>query len=189
MKRSRPRGRGNGRKSPVTEIPLEACVLEVSTSQDSAQLLLEHLDAAYKLARQLTRKGDDADDLVQEACLRALRYLNGFRGGDMRPWLLKIVRNLFCTAVRRHSKSELINEGEAVWSWAALRNAERELLRRMVVQKALNTLPRHCREVLLLRELEEMSYKDISVLLQVPTGTVMSRLSRARAHLRESAAR
>jgi RNA polymerase sigma factor (sigma-70 family) len=163
-------------------------VLELSNSQDFARRLLDHLNTAYKLAYQLTRNAQNAEDVVQEAYLRALRSANRFRGGDARPWLLRIVRNVFYRSVQRNPTAELIGDGEVVPSSdAGFRSAERALLRRMTVQNALRKLPLHCRQVLVLREIEEMSYKDISALLGIPEGTVMSRLSRARARLRKCA--
>lgn len=162
--------------------------MEVGTSQDFVRQLLRHLNAAHKLAYQLTRNPHDAEDVVQEAYLRALRSANRFRGGNARPWLLRIVRNVFYSSVQRNPTAELIGEGEVVPSSdAAFRSAEQALLRRMTVQNALGKLPLHCRQVLVLREMEEMSYNDIANLLGVPTGTVMSRLSRARARLRRCA--
>jgi RNA polymerase sigma-70 factor, ECF subfamily len=161
--------------------------LERSISQDFVRQLLGCLNTAQKLARHLTRNAHDAEDVVQEAYLRALRSATGFRGGNARPWLLRIVRNVFYASVQRNSGSTRVSQGQIVRSSDAdFRNAERELLRRAIVHQALKTLPAHCREVLVLREVEEMSYKDISVVLGVPEGTVMSRLARARARLRES---
>jgi RNA polymerase sigma factor (sigma-70 family) len=162
--------------------------LERGISKDFARQLLGCLNTAHQLARQLTRNAHDAEDVVQEAYLRALRSASGFRGGNARPWLLRIVRNVFYTSVRRNSGSTRVSQGQVVRSWhTEFRSAERALLRRAIVHHALETLPAHCREVLVLREVEEMSYKDISAVLGVPKGTVMSRLARARARLRESA--
>jgi RNA polymerase sigma factor (sigma-70 family) len=161
---------------------------DLNTSKVFGGELLKHLSSAYRLARQLTRDVHDADDVVQEAYLRAFRYASGFRGEDARPWLLRIVRNVFYTSANRKGSHEPIGErGDAVAPDTLFSDPEETLVRKSIVQNALETLPKHCREVLMLREVEELSYKDISALLGVPRGTVMSRLSRARAQLRQSA--
>jgi RNA polymerase sigma-70 factor, ECF subfamily len=152
--------------------------------------LLPHLDAAYNLARWLTRSPADAEDVVQEACLRALRFFDGYRGGDSRAWLLKIVRNTCYSWVKKNRPTELSDEfDETVHSGEVLgTDAEAKLISRAnseQVRKALETLPAAFREVLVLREIEELSYKEISDVTGVPMGTVMSSLSRARQRLRE----
>jgi len=153
-------------------------------------VVLPHLDAAYNLARWLIRSPADAEDVVQEACLRALRFFDGFRGGDSRAWLLKIVRNTCYSWVRKNRPTELSDEfDETVHSANALgEDAEAKLVSRAnseQVKKALEALPAGFREVLVLREIEELSYKEISDVTGVPMGTVMSSLSRARRRLRE----
>jgi RNA polymerase sigma-70 factor (ECF subfamily) len=154
------------------------------------QVVLPHLDAAYNLARWLVRSPADAEDVVQEACLRALRFFDGFRGGDSRAWLLKIVRNTCYSWVKKNRPAELTDEfDETVHSSEVLgKDAEARLVLRAnseSVRKALGTLPVRFREVLVLREVEELSYKEISDVTGVPMGTVMSSLSRARQQLRE----
>lgn len=154
------------------------------------QVVLPHLDAAYNLARWLIRSPADAEDVVQEACLRALRFFDGFRGGNSRAWLLKIVRNTCYSWVKKNRPTELFDEfDETVHSGEILRaDAEAKLVSRASsehVRKALETLPAGFREVLVLREIEELSYKEISDVTGVPMGTVMSSLSRARQRLRE----
>jgi RNA polymerase sigma-70 factor (ECF subfamily) len=154
------------------------------------QVVLPHLDAAYNLARWLTRSPADAEDVVQEACLRALRFFDGYRGGDSRAWLLKIVRNTCYSWVRKNRPTELSDEfDETVHSGEVVgTDAEAKLVSRAnseQVRKALETLPAAFREVLVLREIEELSYKEISDVTGVPMGTVMSSLSRARQRLRE----
>ncbi|MGD0966256.1 MAG: sigma-70 family RNA polymerase sigma factor [Candidatus Acidiferrales bacterium] len=154
------------------------------------QVVLPHLDAAYNLARWLIRSPADAEDVVQEACLRALRFFDGYRGGDSRAWLLKIVRNTCYSWVRKNRPTELSDEfDETVHSGEAVgTDAEAKLVSRAnseQVRKALETLPAGFREVLVLREIEELSYKEISDVTGVPMGTVMSSLSRARQRLRE----
>jgi len=154
------------------------------------QVVLPHLDAAYNLARWLIRSPADAEDVVQEACLRALRFFDGYRGGDSRAWLLKIVRNTCYSWVRKNRPTELSDEfDETVHSGEVVgTDAEAKLVSRASseqVRKALETLPAGFREVLVLREIEELSYKEISDVTGVPMGTVMSSLSRARQRLRE----
>ena len=148
------------------------------------------LDAAYNLARWLIRNPADAEDVVQEACLRALRFFDGFRGGDSRAWLLKIVRNTCYSWIKKNRPTEFSDEfDETVHSSEVLgKDAEAKLVSRANsehVRKALETLPAGFREVLVLREIEELSYKEISDVTGVPMGTVMSSLSRARQRLRE----
>ena len=153
------------------------------------QVVLPHLDAAYNLARWLVRSPADAEDVVQEACLRALRFFDGFRGGDSRAWLLKIVRNTCYSWVKKNRPNEFTEFDETVHSNEVPgKDAEAKLVLRAnseCVRKALEALPVRFREVLVLREVEELSYKEISDVTGVPLGTVMSSLSRARQRLRE----
>jgi RNA polymerase sigma-70 factor (ECF subfamily) len=154
------------------------------------QVVLPHIDAAYNLARWLVRSPADADDVVQEAYLRALRFFDGFRGGDSRSWILKIVRNTSYSWVRKNRPAELADEfDETIHSDEnATHNAEAALVSRAEsdrVRNALESLPVAFREVLVLREIEELSYKEISDITGMPMGTVMSSLSRARRRLRE----
>ncbi len=155
-------------------------------------VVLPHLDAAYTLARYLTRNAPDAEDVVQDACLRALKYFNGFRGDagtSARAWLLAIVRNTAFSSVRRQAPDAVefdeVQHSGAVADehpeTAVLRTAAKETLGR-----ALDRLAPEFREVIVLRELEGLSYKEISDVAGVPVGTVMSRLSRARARLQEA---
>jgi len=155
---------------------------------------LPHLDAAINLARWLTRSDADADDVVQDAMMRAWRAYDGFRGGDIRPWLLTIVRNCWRTSMgdrkrRGHvampdedtqlAGDELTYAGPSPES-AAMRSDEGRKLDAVIA-----TLPDEFREVLILREMEDLSYREIATVTDVPIGTVMSRLNRARAMLRE----
>jgi RNA polymerase sigma-70 factor, ECF subfamily len=154
------------------------------------QVVLSHLDAAYNLARWLLRSPSDAEDAVQESCLRALRFFDGFRGGDSRSWFLKIVRNTCYSWARKNRPAELADEfDETVHTPdAAIENPETKLISKREsdrVRKALETLPAAFREVLVLREIEGLSYKEISDVTGVPMGTVMSSLSRARQKLRD----
>jgi RNA polymerase sigma-70 factor (ECF subfamily) len=159
-------------------------------------LALPHLDAAYNLARWLTRNDQDAQDVVQEAALRALRYFAAFRGDSARAWLLQIVRHTCFSWLKLNRPGELASLDDDAVPWpeaaapstdephvAALRRADREQ-----VNRALAALPVVLREVLVLRELEELSYKEIAQIADVPLGTVMSRLSRARAVMRQALA-
>lgn len=154
------------------------------------QLVLPHLDAAYNLARWLVSNPADAEDIVQEAFLRALRFFDGFRGGDSRAWLLKIVRNTSYSWVRKNRPAQLADEfDETIHSDDTVsETAESKLLSSAEsarVRKALEGLPLAFREVLVLREIEGLSYKEISDVTGVAMGTVMSSLSRARHRLRE----
>jgi RNA polymerase sigma factor (sigma-70 family) len=151
------------------------------------------LSPAYSLARWLTGNAADAEDVVQEALLRALRFFDDYRGGDARAWILRIVRNTAHTwraANRPTGAAALEAQGEVIdapWPGApravdpadaALREAERAALR-----AAIAALPADFREVVVLRDLEDCSYKEIAAILAIPTGTVMSRLSRGRDQL------
>jgi RNA polymerase sigma-70 factor, ECF subfamily len=166
------------------------------------QVCMPHLDAAYNLARWLTRNDHDAQDVVQDAYLRAFRFFDGFRGSEGRAWLLTIVRHTCYSWLEKNRPAEvttsfdadpaaddradfdlgmLAAEGgnpEAI----ALQNAHRRIL-----NQAIAALPLGFREVLILRELEDLSYKEIARVVDVPVGTVMSRLARARKLLRQSA--
>ena len=152
---------------------------------------LPHLDAAANLARWLTRSGADADDIVQEAMLRAFRSFDGFRGGDMRPWLLTIVRNCWRNAgadSRRRGQVPLPDEANGVELAFEGADPEEGAIRADEGRKldaVIATLPEEFRTVLVLREMEDLSYREIAAVCEVPIGTVMSRLSRARAMLRE----
>jgi RNA polymerase sigma-70 factor (ECF subfamily) len=149
--------------------------------------VMPHLDAAYNLARWLTRNDHDAEDVVQEAFLRAFKYWSGFSGRDGRAWLLTIVRNTYYTWIRQQStQPHLLGDGDVDPvdedalnpEIAMLKNADRAMLK-----AALEDLPVEFCEVIVLREMEGMSYKEIADIADVPIGTVMSRLARGRKHL------
>ncbi len=155
--------------------------------------VLPHMDAAYNLARWLTRNDADAQDVVQESCLRALRYFGGFSGESPRAWLLSIVRHSCFTWLAKNRPRDLKPLDEAVAEAVPQSDAagpttpERELLaadERAELDRLVEALPAEFREVVVLRELEELSYREIAEITAVPVGTVMSRLSRARARLR-----
>ena len=152
------------------------------------QAVLPHLNAAYNLARWLTRNDHDAEDVVQDAYRRALRFFDGFRGDDARAWLLAIVRNTCYDFLRSHRPHELTEAfDEEVHTMAdANQSPEAILLSRAnqdMVRQALEMLPLAWREVIVLRELEGLSYKQIADTAGIKIGTVMSRLARARARL------
>ena len=161
-----------------------------SCSENFEQDALPHLNTAYNLARWLTRSDRDAEDIVLEAYLRAFKSYDGFRGGDARPWLLKIVRNVYYTLLHKSSARQFVDfDDNLITSDPGLPNPEEILIQEssgVLIGRALETLPTRSREMLILRELEGMSYKEISTVMDVPTGTVMSTLSRARARLRQS---
>lgn len=152
------------------------------------ETVLPHLDAAYNLARWLTRNQRDAEDVVQESFLRALRHFHAFKGGDARPWLLAIVRNTYYTWLKhnRLPEEELLLDEDKHPHNEDSSDPERLLLQkndRQILRSALRRLPREFLEVIVLREFEELSYKEIAEVIQVPSGTVMSRLARARRRL------
>jgi RNA polymerase sigma-70 factor (ECF subfamily) len=154
------------------------------------QIVMPHLDAAYNLARWLMRNQHDAQDAVQDAYLRAFRFFDSFEGGDGRAWLLAIVRNACRTSFqrtggkaamaefdeRKHGMDDAADDPEA----RLLKQANIESVR-----SCIEELPPEYREVVVMRELEELSYKEIASAISTPLGTVMSRLSRARARLQD----
>ena len=155
------------------------------------QAILPHLDAAHNLARWLVRGGSDAEDIVQEASLRAWRGFGTFRGSDGRGWLLAIVRNTCFTWLRKNRRQDLADEfDENIHSHEPdAPDPERRLFESLDthrVQKALEDLPAEFREAIVLRELEGLSYKEIGDIAGVPIGTVMSRLARARKRLQKN---
>ena len=154
------------------------------------QLVLPHFDAAYNLARWLTRNDHDAQDVVQEAVLRAYRFFDGLRG-EARPWLLSIVRNTFLTWLQINRPADTVGLDDGLIDLIPSDEDGPEVLAarsfdRRMLNEAIAGLPVQFREVLILRELEDLSYKDIARIADVPIGTVMSRLARARRLLAES---
>lgn len=152
---------------------------------------MPHIDAAYNLARWLTRNEHDAEDIAQDAFLRAFKFFESFRGENGRSWLLSIVRNTAYTWLQKNRKHELgtfsDEEIESIQDGAP--NPEALLVKETDHQEILSAiggLQVEFREAIILRELEDMSYKEIADVMEVPLGTVMSRLARARRQLQES---
>jgi len=153
-------------------------------------LMLPHLDAAYNLAKWLVRNEQDAQDVVQEAFLRAFKSFGGFHGSNGRAWLLTIVRNTSYTLLKKNRVADLTTpfdeeihaSGDESVSAATIleRSEDTELIR-----EAMDELPAEFREILTLRHQEDLSYKEIADIAQIAPGTVMSRLARARAKLKE----
>ena len=156
-------------------------------------MVLPLLPSAYNLARWLTRNAHDADDVVQEAFLRAYRFFPSFRGTDARAWVLTIVRNAcwtFLRASRSREVASVFDEADEPVDGAA--SAEEDLVRRADgarLKRALDDLPAEFREIVVLRELEELSYREIAEVAGIPVGTVMSRLARGRRRLQAALAR
>jgi RNA polymerase sigma-70 factor (ECF subfamily) len=154
-----------------------------------AETALPHMDAAYNLARWLTRDPADAADVVQEAMTRALRFFASFRGGNAKSWLLTIVRNTAFDWMKANHPAHTVSHSEERLG-AAIENMQAEgdtpeaaLIRaadKQALDALIEALPPEFRECLVLRELEDLSYKEIAVVTGVPVGTVMSRLARAR---------
>ncbi len=150
------------------------------------QIVMPHLDEAINLARWLAGNDHDAEDIVQDACVRAIRFLGGFRGGNSRSWLLAIVRNTAFTWLKKNrpkavvtiNEEKLLEMEDPKEPLAIPATADAAVLR-----AALEELPAEFREALVLRELEGLSYKEIAEIVDTPVGTVMSRLARARRQL------
>jgi len=152
------------------------------------ETVLPHLDAAFNYARWLTRNDTDAEDVVQDACVRAIRYFSSLRDDDARAWLFTIVRNAWYSRVSRKAnvaEGTRLNDGQDQRPDNALDPEERLLQQHTVglVRAALEQLPVDFREAIVLREIEGLSYREIAEVAGVPIGTVMSRLARARERL------
>ena len=153
------------------------------------QLVLPHIDAAFNLARWLMRSRSDAEDVAQEAMLRAFKFFRGFHGGDARAWLLQIVRNTCYTWLEKNRPVEAATEFDEELHTQPGPNPEALAIagdNRERLTRALEELPARFREVLVLRELEGCSYKEIATITSMPIGTVMSALSRARDRLQRT---
>jgi RNA polymerase sigma factor (sigma-70 family) len=150
--------------------------------------VLPHLNAAFNYARWLTRNDVDAEDVVQEACLRAMRFLSSLRDGDARPWLFAIIRNTWYTRTSRRANAAdaILPESRRDERPDEALNPEERLVQQDTVARvhaALEQLPADFREIVLLRDIEGLSYKEIAEVVRVPIGTVMSRLARGRERL------
>jgi RNA polymerase sigma-70 factor, ECF subfamily len=183
------------RTVPTSELTDREKGLEVLNAEDRArfeQMVLPHLDAAFNLAVWILSSRTDAQDVTQDAMLRAFRFFESFYGGDVRAWLLQIVRNTCYTWLEKNRRmkmtdqfdEELHMQSSATPESIAIAADARERLTR-----ALETLPPRFREVIVLRELEGCSYKEIAAITSIPIGTVMSSLSRARRQLHSALAK
>jgi RNA polymerase sigma-70 factor (ECF subfamily) len=168
---------------------------DAGVALDFAVMTLEHADALYRLAYHLAGNADEAEDLTQETYLRAYRGFAGFRGGDVRAWLFTILRHVFLDECRRRRRMPVIESADDdafarttqdAGTWAP--SAEAEALRRLpsdAVERAFAALPPDWRLVVLLADVEELSYREIAEIMEIPLGTVMSRLHRAHGRLQE----
>jgi RNA polymerase sigma factor (sigma-70 family) len=186
-------------KESVSEPEMQDAVTQSSITPPTKlelfeEIILPHLNSAYNLARWLTRNEHDAQDVVQESYLRAFRFFDGYHGGEPKAWLLAVVRNT-CHTWRRREKRDVT---KVLFDEAAhtpdpdTPNAEERLVeatKMNTLRHCIETLPVEFREVLVMRELEEMSYQQVADVAGLPLGTVMSRLSRARKRLEECAGR
>ena len=169
---------------------LDRPTVAVGIDESFDTVVLPHLDAGYRLARWLMRDADVAEDAMQEASLRAFRYFRTFVGGDGRAWFLRIVRNT-CYSWRRHRHqppTDSFDDELHSSAWPPS-NPETLLLQiddAALIARALKRLPDHYHQLLVLRELEGLSYRELSEAIGIPMGTVMSRLSRAREALRSA---
>jgi len=183
IKSARPQsGTKRGLRAKETRLPDE------SKPVDFDRTFLPHMDAAYNLARWLVRDDHDAQDVVQEAYLRALRFAGGFRGGDPRAWILAIVRNTAFTWLKRNRGSDSPTEFDEKLHGASTEDSglEADAVRKAdgaMIRAALEELADEFREVIVMRDIEGLSYKEIADAADVPIGTVMSRLARARGKL------
>ena len=181
----------------VTDAPMPdgkaLSATERSKAKRFEQIFTIHLDAAYDYARWLTRDAANAEDVVQEACLRAFKFFDSFQGDSARAWLLAIVRNTYYTwhqkkqgegmSVPFDEETMLANTADASELESSIGSIDQFMQQkdaRHLVNEALAELPEEFREVIILRELEDLPYKEIATIARIPIGTVMSRLSRAR---------
>jgi RNA polymerase sigma-70 factor, ECF subfamily len=166
---------------------------DAAVAERFEQIVMPHVDSAFNLARWIVRNRDDAEDVAQEAMLRALRFFSTYNGGDPRAWLLQIVRNSSYTWLEKNRPADLAAEfDEDIHTSAAVpapTNPESLAIAandRQRLERALETLQPKQREVIVLRELEGCSYKEIAAITEIPIGTVMSALSRARTQLQSA---
>jgi len=173
--------------SETKDFELESKIVELASFEET---MLPHLDAAHNLAGRLLRHEQDAQDVVQEAFLRAFKSFGGFHGSNGRAWLLTIVRNTCYTLLKKNRVANLTtpfdeeihaSHDESVSAATILEHSENAEL----IREAMDELPAEFREILTLRHQEGLSYKEIADIAQIPPGTVMSRLARARGKLKE----
>jgi RNA polymerase sigma-70 factor (ECF subfamily) len=167
--------------------PAQAAEAELASFEEA---MLPHLDAAHNLARWLLRNEQDAQDVVQEAYLRAFKSFAGFRGSNGRAWLLTIVRNTSYTLLRKNRAVDLTTAFDEEIHTAECESPSPETILEHsedseLIKGAIDQLPAEFREILILRHQEDLSYKEIGDILKIPAGTVMSRLARARAKIKE----
>jgi RNA polymerase sigma-70 factor (ECF subfamily) len=197
-RRKHPGTNGNGRRYSRDAALSEPHIVNNSISSPQSRLrlfeevILPHLNAAYNLARWLTRNEYDAQDVVQEAYLRAFRFFDSYRGGDGKSWLLEVVRNTCFTFQRREKRNVTSVEFDEATHTPRDNppNAEEALVvagKQTILKDCIEGLPDAFRGIIVMRELEEMSYRQIADVAGLPPGTVMSRLSRARKRLEECA--
>jgi RNA polymerase sigma-70 factor (ECF subfamily) len=189
-------GRLQTRTSECERMAAQTSEVDAEKARRFRDAALPHLDAVYTLARYLMRSPADAEDAVQECYLRALRHFDGFRGTEIKPWLMAILRNV-CraefarragTAVNDDADADAAEGSEPLWQ-EALPSAETQMLRQgntETIRRLVAALPDPFREAIVLREINDLSYRDIADVVGAPVGTVMSRLARARAMLREA---
>jgi RNA polymerase sigma-70 factor (ECF subfamily) len=166
---------------------------EAEKARRFRDLALPHLDEVYTLARYLLRSVADADDAVQECYLRALRHFDGFRGQAIKPWLMAILRNVCRAELARRSGApsdvtDVAEDAQPLWQESE-RSPETAMLQQQdsaTLQALLDALPQQFREAIVLRDINDLSYREIAEVIDAPIGTVMSRLGRARSMLREA---
>jgi len=170
----------------------ELCGLATTPTveQNFDEVILPHLGAAHRLARWLMRNEHDAEDVVQDASLRAFRYFRTFTGGDGRAWFLRIVRNT-CSGWRGHRIDALTDAFDEEQHHAVRPEFDPEMLLLQsddatLIARAMRTLPERFQHLLVLREMQGLSYRELAEVMEIPIGTVMSRLARAREALRDA---
>jgi len=188
------RARAFSAKAGQAAMPVKFSDDDPGRAQRFRDAALPHLDDAYTLARYLLRDASDAEDAVQECYLRALKHFDSYRGPAMKPWLFAILRNVCRTEFARRASSatdtidELPDNAEQTPLWhEAQETPERQLLRRRdatTIRRLVIALDEPFRETFVLREIHNLSYREIADIIEAPVGTVMSRLARARAMLR-----
>lgn len=166
-------------------------MLQLNKPKRFDDIIAVHINAAYNLARWLTKNDHDAEDVVQESFVRAYQFYGGFRGGDSRAWLMRIVRNTCYTWLDKNKAARQVefNCDEHINAASDDPTPEAVLLRNIesqILKAAIEQLPPEFREILILRDLEDLSYKEIAEIVSIPIGTVMSRLARARKRVAHS---